>query len=273
MRRAVVIVCVAMGCAGARPAAVQGVAMVEVTPDEAALTALVDAAREGPRSNELLRQWSVPRHDAGSARALTGEPAVDDGADAVRVVTRVGGSAVVLATTRCGNAALVGLAWRDARWEHRATHALADDARPGRCRLTQVTADARPMLSADAREVIATVRSRSEDGDDAPDPVLQLVHVGDDGALAVWARDVPFGREDDASGAVTDAEWIVEEALLLPRDLYVELRPGRAGPGGRAPRELVRRTYRVVDGHLTLVDESLAPWRDAPDAGAANRGP
>lgn len=265
----------ASGCAGA-PRDVHAPTAIMVSAgegDEGSLAEVVRAAGQGATSRALLDAWQVPRRDAEGAREITGDRAEDDVVDAARVVVRVGASAAVMVTTRCGNAALVGLAWRERRWVHRATHAVVGDARPGRCRVSRVTADARPMLTSEAREVIVTSRSRSDDGDDAPDPVLQLVHLGDDGALAVWARDVPFGREDDATGAITDAEWIVEEALMLPRDLYVELRPGRPGPGGRAPRELVRRTYRVVDGRLTLVDESLAPWRDAPDAGAASRGP
>ena len=111
------------------------------------------------------------------------------------------------------------------------------------------------------REVVVTFDSESEEGDEARDPLLRVYHLDADGALTPLSGDIGFGGTDDATGAVRGATWVVDEALLLPRDLYVQVQPERPGPGGSAPPFVVRRTYHLQGPRLVLVDETSSPLR------------
>jgi len=99
--------------------------------------------------------------------------------------------------------------------------------------------------------------SVAEEGDELPAARLGVFSLGEEGAL-VARGDVEFGRVEETSGLVLEGTWEVDEALSLPRDLYVQLTPSRAGAAGR---EVLRRTYRVTAGRLRLVEEERAPLR------------
>lgn len=229
---------------------------------DALVAGLVDTPSAAPLGLTLAR--------ADGARALSGEPAPDDRVREARVVARVASSAAVLVTTTCGNAWLVGMHLADGRWSAVGRAGLIDDARPGACRLSHAAGEARAMINRDAREVVVTFDSESEEGDEARDPLLRVYHLGDDGALTPLSGDIGFGGTDDVTGAVRGATWVIDEALLLPRDLYVQVQPERPGPGGTAPPFVVRRTYQLQGSRLVLVDESSSPLR--PRGPAATQG-
>ncbi|MFO0645754.1 MAG: hypothetical protein U0326_05915 [Polyangiales bacterium] len=191
---------------------------------------------------------------SGGARTLTGDVAPDDRVRDASVVARVDGAAAALVTTVCGDAWIVGLHLANGAWRASAPVAVVDDARPGACRIT--TRRPAAMLTREARELVVTFDSGSEEGDEARDPTLRVYELGDDGALTALSGDIGFGGTDDATGAVRDAQWVVDDALMLPRDLYIQVQPGSRGPGGSAPPFVVRRTYEVERGRMVLVEET-----------------
>jgi hypothetical protein len=237
-----------------RPAAPVAVAS---EADARALDALVRGLVDLPSADPL----GLTLARADGARALSGEPAPDDRVREASVVARVGASAAVLVTTACGDAWLVGVHLADGRWSAVGRAALVDDARPGACRLSHAAGEARAMIDREPREVVVTFDSESEEGDEARDPLLRVYHLDADGALTPLSGDIGFGGTDDATGAVRGATWVVDEALLLPRDLYVQVQPERPGPGGSAPPFVVRRTYHLQGPRLVLVDETSSPLR------------
>ncbi len=269
MTRRVVALLLALaagGCAArARPpivvapspveAPASGAAEEELPPAAiASLDALVADARRGSVS------LGVTLARGAGALAITGDPAADDRVAEVTVIDRVGRSAAVLVTTACGNVWVVGL-HHDGAWTHRAPLAVYAEARPGACRTTRAEGAARSMLTESPREVVVTFVSESEDGVDARDPMLRLYHLAPDGAVTALGGEVALGGTDDRSGAIRDGQWVIDEALLAPRDLYVQIQPGRVGPGGAAPPVVIRRTYRVRGEALDLIEETSFPYR------------
>ena len=230
------------------------------TPTEAqiaSLEALVHAlSTEGDEGHRAIDSIGLTLDRAGGARTLTGEAATDDRVRDASVVARVDDAAAALVTTACGDAWLVGLHLDAGSWRAASRVAVIDDAHPGACRLTRASAASRAMRTAEAREVIVSFASESEEGDEARDPLLRVYELGPDGSLSALSGDIGFGGTDDTTGAVRDAEWVVDEALFLPRDLYVQVRPGTPGPGGTAPPFVVRRTYRLERGRLVLFEET-----------------
>ncbi len=221
---------------------------------------------EGRGAREAAAGLGLTLGASRGAIGITGEAAQDDAVREATVVQRVGTAAVMLVTSVCGDAWLVGLAWQGGRWQAVNHHALVADARPGACRITRARAEACAMRSNVAREIVAVFSSGSEEGDEVRDPVLRLYHLGTDGKLDASSDDVPFGSTDDATGAVREAEWVVDEALQIPRDLYVQINPGQRGPGGASPAVVVRRTYRLDRARLVLVEERTEAYR--PRGGA-----
>jgi hypothetical protein len=232
-----------------------------------ALDALrVSVLGEGDGAREAAAGLGLTLGTSRGAIGITGEAARDDAVRDAAVVQRVGAAAVMLVTTVCGDAWLVGLAWQGGRWQAVNRHALVADARPGACRITRARAEACAMRSSVAREIVAVFSSGSEEGDEVRDPVLRLYHLGADGKLDAWSDDIPFGSTDDATGAVREAEWAVDDALQIPRDLYVQINPGQRGPGGASPAIVVRRTYRLDRARLVLAEERTEAYR--PRGGA-----
>lgn len=223
----------------------------------AALDALVRSlATEGPDGARAVASVGLTLDRSGGARTLTGDVAPDDRVRDASVVARVDGAAAALVTTVCGDAWIVGLHLANGAWRASAPVAVVDDARPGACRITHAAAAPCAMLTREARELVVTFDSGSEEGDEARDPTLRVYELGDDGALTALSGDIGFGGTDDATGAVRDAQWVVDDALMLPRDLYIQVQPGSRGPGGSAPPFVVRRTYRVERGRMVLVEET-----------------
>lgn len=268
----------AVGCASAaRSAGRTTVDPAVVLPaseelSDEAVAALEALAASGRRGDTDLGV-TLPR--SAGALALTGDPAPDDRLAEVTVAARAGRSAAVLAVTACGNVWLVGARFDGGRWTTRPPVAVSDDARPGACRTTRAEAAARAMLTEAPREVVVTFASESEDGGEARDPALRLFHLAPDGTVNPLGGEVALGGTDDHSGAVRDGQWVIEETLMAPRDLYVQIQPGRVGPGGTAPPVVIRRTYRVEGASLRLVEENSAPYRTAvggAPGGARPRG-
>lgn len=250
------------GCASARPVAAPQPS-VRVQPrapagDALALARWVARMRLAtPEGLASARSAGVRVEAAGDARTLTGEPAEDDAVAVAETVLCRDDGAVVLVQTRCGNAYLLGLAPEASGWSRRSVVALVEDASPGHLRRTRVAAASRAMLGPVAREVVAMWESVAEEGDELPAARLGVFSLGEEGAL-VARGDVEFGRVEEVSGVVLEGTWEVDEALSLPRELYVQLTPSRAGAAGR---EVLRRTYRVTEGRLRLVEEERVPLR------------
>lgn len=257
-----------LGCAAtsAPPPRVAPAAMAapappaRVAPTEAELATLEALVRslsaEGVDGARAAASLGLSLDRSSGARALTGDAAPDDRVRDASVVARVDGAAAALVTTACGDAWLVGLRLTNGAWRATAPVAVIDDARPGACRITHAAAASCAMLTRDAREVVVTFDSGSEEGDEARDPTLRVYELAEDGALTALSGDIGFGGTDDATGAVRDAQWAVDEALLLPRDLYIQVQPGSRGPGGTAPPFIVRRTYRIERGRMVLIEET-----------------
>ncbi len=218
----------------------------------------------------LRTAWGLTLAPSGGARTLAGEPEGDERIADARRVAAVGMSAAALVRSSCGNVWLVGLHLDDGAWRAVERAAVLAGAHPGACRIAHADASACAMREADAREVVVRFDSESEEGDEVHDPALRVFHLERDGRVARISDDLPFGGTDDQTGAVRDAEWTVDDALLLPRDLYVQERPGRRGPGGEAPRVIVRRTYRLRGPRLELADETRVPMRANPSPASAS---
>ncbi len=250
------------GCATARPVAAPEPSVRApsraVSGDARALEQWVSRLRAAtPEGLAAARAAGVRLEPGANARTLTGDAAEDDAVAVAETVLCREDGAVVLVRTRCGNAYLLGLAPEASGWSRRSLVALVEDASPGHLRRTRVAAESRAMLGPVAREVVAMWESVGEEGDELPAARLGVFSLGQDGAL-VARGDVEFGRVEEASGLVLEGTWEVDEALSLPRDLYVQLTPSRAGAAGR---EVLRRTYRVTEGRLRLVEEERAPLR------------
>jgi hypothetical protein len=223
----------------------------------AALDALLRSlTADGAEASRSALAMGLSLDPSGGARTLTGEPAPDDRVREASVVARVGTSAAALVVTACGDVWLLGFGLVDGVWRASTPVAIVDDAHPGACRITHASAASCAMLAREAREVVVTFDSGSEEGDEARDPLLRVYELGDEGALSALSDDIGFGGTDDTTGAVRDAQWVVDDALMIPRDLYIQVQPGSPGPGGTAPPYVVRRTYRVEHGRLALVEET-----------------
>lgn len=278
-RAAAALLALAAGCATRpAPSVVTGVGAPTQVPPPASdraepelpadASAALDALADGARRNATSLGVALAR--GAGALAITGDPAPDDRVAEATVVGRAGRSAAVLVVTACGNVWVVGLGYDGGRWAPRAQAAVFDGARPGACRVTRAEAASRAMLSDAPREVVVTFVSESEDGGEARDPALRLFHLEPDGAVVALGGEVALGGTDDRSGAVRDGQWVIEETLQTPRDLYVQIQPGRVGPGGTAPQVVIRRTYRVRGRALEMVEETAGPYR--PARGSASEG-
>lgn len=258
-----------VGCAGVRPTAPSSLAPTTAPAVGRTLDSEPELPREASEALEAFnagalqdgRVLGVPLAHADGALSLTGEPAADDRIAKVEVVGRVGCSAALLVLSTCGNVWVVGVVYEQGRWTPRSVVPVFDEARPGACQVTRAEGASRAMLTASPRELVITFASESEDGSEARDPVLRLFHLEADGAVVALGGEVALGGTDDRSGAVREGQWAIEEALALPRDLYVQIQPGRAGPGGSAPQVVIRRTYRVRGRALELVEERSLPYR------------
>jgi hypothetical protein len=188
-------------------------------------------------------------------RTIAGDPAPDEEARPLERAACADGAALAVVRTDCGNATLVGFAWRDGRWAPRSHLAVVDAGRPGHC--VQSVALVTPVsLSVPGdREVVVESESTSDDGDAGERRTLRVARLSDDGALAWYEGAVPMGSFDEATGATTEGRWDVIAELPLPRDLYVEQRPAHGGLAGQpVGREIRRETWRVRGLALVRVD-------------------
>ncbi len=229
------------------------IAPIAVAADCARVTDAVASLRSGDAST--LRAAGVVLRAAGSERTLAGEAATDERVNEAVAVACVQSAAAVVVRTDCGNAALVGLAWRDGAWRPVGHLAMVDEARPGHCVRSVAQVTAVSLTSADAREMVAETEAASDDGDDETGRVLRVARLADDGSLRWYEGSVGLGSFDAATGAATQGRWDLLEELPLPRDLYVEQRPLHGGLAGQpAGREIRRETWRVQGDALVRVD-------------------
>jgi hypothetical protein len=279
VRRWAALVFTVMGCAPARQRAISHptvapVAVVEEIPSTEHLATLDEWIAHPTASPE---RWGVLFAHSTGALSITGDAAPDETVQTLTRVTHVGASVAILLETTCGNVSLVGMQWFHGAWRAVSQLAVVDTARPGACLHTHAQARGCAMLEDSPREIVITWETESEDGAAHVNPSLRVYHLHNDATLEALSRDVPFGGTNDRTGAVRDAQWVVDETFPLPRDLYVQEQPGRMGLGGSAPPFVVRRTYRLHHRLLELVDETservrprvplsdAAPSTTAPD--------
>lgn len=250
-----------LACATARPPAPVEVARETGAPDCARVAEVVCALRGGDVS--ALRSVGVTLRAAAGERTLAGESATDERVSEAVGVACVGASAAVVVRTDCGNAALVGFAWRDGAWRAAGHLALVGEGRPGRCvrSLAQVTAVA--LTRREPRELVVETEASSDDGAEETGRVLRVARLGDDAALRWYEGSATLGDFDAATGSATQGRWDLVEELPLPRDLYIEQRPLHGGLAGQpAGREIRRETWRVDGERLVRVDvvrEAVSP--------------
>lgn len=225
----------------------------EVAPEGA--ESLAAQIAQIAREVRVAEAFGLRLQRADGALEITGERAPDEALTGANLVTHEGRSAAVLVTSNVGNVWVLGLRFEAGAWRGVAREALVGDGRPGARLETAATAEARAMLGPARRELIATASVESDDGADARDPRLWVLALAPDGQLQRLGE-VPFGRRDPQSGAEVRGEWVVDETLARPRELYVQLSPGRRGPGGAAPPIILRQSYRIEGGRLELVEQS-----------------
>lgn len=221
---------------------------------DCARVAVAVAALGAGEASSLAAAGIVLRAAAGE-RTLAGDAATDERVSEAVAVACVRSAAAVVVRTDCGNAALVGLTWRDGAWRPAGHLAMVGDARPGHCLRSVAQVTAASLTSAEGRELVAETEAASDDGDEETGRVLRVARLADDGSLRWYEGAVPLGSFDAATGAATQGRWDLVEELPVPRDLYVEQRPLHGGLAGQRPeREIRRETWRVRGDALVRVD-------------------
>jgi hypothetical protein len=258
-----VLACAAVSCASAHTRelshpTVATVAVEEEIPTQQQL-AVLDGWVADPTTSP--GRWGVSLAPSTGALAITGDAAPDDTVQRLTRVTHAGASAAILLETTCGNLSLVGMQWRRGAWRAASHVAILDTAHPGACQRTHAEARACAMLEGSPREIVVTWETESEEGAAHVNPSLRVYHLHPDATLEALSHDLPFGGTNDQTGAVRDAQWVVDETFPLPRDLYIQVQPGRMGLGGNAPPFVVRRTYHLRNRLFELIEETSDPVR------------
>lgn len=268
--RAVAAVALAMSCAPAlRPRTAAPLRSPTPVAEETAARAA--SARsfsealvgDGGEARARSRALGITLTEASGARSITGDPERDDAVREARVLTVVGDLAAVLVSSRCGNAWLLSLRW-DGAWHGAALRALIDDARPGACRVTTVRAEAAAVSTRAPREILVAWSSERDDGDSARETTFTAYRLDDGGRCVDLTGPVPLGGEDDATGAERAGSWFVDDVVPPPRDIVLEVRPSRPGPGGAGPALIERQVWRVEGARMVRVEaitESVVPRR------------
>lgn len=273
--RPAVAALLALGCATsrsgqvrpARPAASTTAASCAEGLEVLATSLVGDAASARARSRAL----GVELTDARGATSITGEPESDDAVSRAEALTRVGDVAALLVTTRCGNAALVAVRC-DGTWRPAGRAVLVAGASPGARRVTAARAEAVAVLQSAPSELLAAWSSERDDGDSERATTFAAYRLAPDGALVDLTGPVPFGGEDDATGAGLVGRWFVDDVLPPPRDVVLELRPSHPGVDGVSLALIERQVWRPVRGGLTRVareTEAVVPRRAPGGVGVA----
>lgn len=217
------------------------------------------------------RALGVELADARGATGLTGEPEPDDVVTRAEALTRVGDLGVLLVTTRCGNATIVSVRCAG-RWQAAGRAALVAGATPGDRRLTTVRVEAASVLQRAPQELLAAWSSERDDGDSERATTFSAYHLAADGSLSNLTGLVPFGGEDDATGAGVAGRWYVDDVLPPPRDVVLELRPSHPGVDGVSLALIERQVWRPARGGLERVareTEAVVPRRTGVSDGVA----
>lgn len=270
MRSALAVVLL-LGCASAPLQRATRAARAEAPIDEAAarreLTALAASlVGASPAARAAARELGVPLGDATGETNLAGEREVDDLVRRAELVVCAGGVGALLLTTRCGNAQLVSLRRTD-RWRLARRVALIDEARLGACLLTSARAEPAAVLGAAETEILAAWSAEREDGDSERATFFGVFRVDAEGGLVDLTGRVPFGGEDDATGAAREGRWFVDDVLPPPRDVVLEIRPVHRGLDGVALTHIERQVWRLSGQRLVRVlaeSEPLAPPAASP---------
>lgn len=273
--RAFVSALLLLGCATPRG----GAAVTTGRPPPAATVACAEpldalaAALRGDAADARARgrALGLALSDARGATGITGEPEPDDVVTRAEALTRVGDVGALLVTTRCGNAAILAVRCAG-QWRAAGRAALVEGATPGDHRLTTVRVEAASVLQRAPREILAAWSSERDDGDSERATVFSAYHLAVDGALTNLTGPVPFGGEDDATGAGVVGRWFVDDVLPPPRDVVLELRPSHPGVDGVSLALIERQVWRPARGGLVRVareTEAVVPRRTVVSDGVA----
>lgn len=225
----------------------------------AALQALAASmVGDEPAQRDRARAIGLVLRDAGGARTLTGEGAADDAVREATVLTSLDSVGAVLVTSRCGNAWVVALRW-DGAWRAGSVRALVDGARPGACLLTSVRAEAAAISTRALREILVAWRAEAEDGDSERVTTFSALRLDDAGRCDDLTGPVALGGEDDATGAAREGSWFVDDVLPPPRDVVLEVRPSRPGPGGQGVAQIERQVWRYAGARMVRVESVTEP--------------
>ncbi len=272
--RALVSALLLLGCATPRG----GAAVTRARPSPAAidcaepLDELASAVRgDSAGARARVRELGLTLADARGATGLTGEPEPDDVVTRVEVLTRVGDQGALLVSTRCGNAAILAVRC-SGQWRAAGRASLVEGATPGDRRLTTVRVEAASVLQRAPRELLAAWSSERDDGDSERATTFSAYHLAVDGSITNLTGPVPFGGEDDATGAGLVGQWFVDDVLPPPRDVVLELRPSHPGVDGVSLALIERQVWRPARGGLERVareTEAVVPRRPAVSDGVA----
>lgn len=246
-----------LGCATAPRPQAQAPTLAAAPIDEAAarreLTALAASLVGGsPAARAGARGLGVTLDDARGETNLAGDREDDDVVRGAELVVCAGGVGALLVTTRCGNAQLVSLRRTD-RWRLARRVALVDEARLGACLLTSARAQPAAVLGAAQTEILAAWSAERDDGDSERATVFGVFRVDAEGAIVDLTGRVPFGGEDDATGAAREGRWYVDDVLPPPRDVVLEIRPVHRGVDGVALTHIERQVWRLSGERLVRV--------------------
>ncbi|MEZ4390111.1 MAG: hypothetical protein R3A48_03360 [Polyangiales bacterium] len=271
--RAALAAAVLFGCASRPLPRASEPAPSRAPLDEAAarreLTALATSlVGESPAARAAARELGVALEDASGETNLAGEREADDQVRGAELVVCAGGVGALLVTTRCGNAQLVSLRRTD-RWRVARRVALIDEARLGACLLSAARAEPAAVMGAAATEILAAWSAEREDGDSERATVFGVFRVDAEGGLVDLTGRVPFGGEDDATGAAREGRWFVDDVLPPPRDVVLEIRPARRGVDGVALTQIERQVWRPSGHRLVRVLAESTPMQ--PPATSSTR--
>lgn len=199
--------------------------------------------------------------DARGETDLAGGRESDDIVRRAEVVLFAANVGAMLVTTRCGNIEIVSFLWRDA-WYPAHRQRLVADARLGACMQSAARAQSAAVLGDERTELLVAWSAERDDGDSDRVTIFGVFRVDGGGEIVDLTGRIPFGEEDDATGAAREGRWFVDDVLPPPRDVVLEIRPSHPGLDGRAITQIERQVWRMEGARLVRVvreTEAVAP--------------